>query len=118
MLRITAVGIVVIVGCGCISSAGRSTARYATVDDVTANSPFSSGYCVAAVDGKSVERARSATETVIPLALVDPGEHTLSLHTRGGETPVETNVTAVFEAGKRYRIKNDNGELSVVEANH
>lgn len=118
VVRITVVGAVVTAICGCISSARRLDARYAIVDDVTGKAPSESGYCVVAVDGKPVQRARSGVDTVIPMALIDPGEHELSLNTRNAGSPAETIVSATFEAGKRYRIKNENGEVSVVEDNH
>ena len=114
-VRITGVGVLVTALCGCISSAGRPAAQYARVDDVTGEAPFVSGYCVVAVDGKPVQRARSAVDTVIPIALIDPGEHTLSVKIRGAEPPAEMTVSARFEEGKRYRLKRENGEVSVVE---
>lgn len=118
MVLITAVGILVMACSGCISSAGRLDARYAIVDDVTREAPFVSGSCVVAVDGKPVQRARSGVVTVIPMALVDPGEHTLSLKSHDADLPAETTVSATFEACKRYRIKHENGEVSIVEESH
>jgi hypothetical protein len=115
MFRITVVGILVTALCGCISARGHFGVRHAIVDDVTGKSPFVSGYCVVAVDGKPVRRAKSATVTVIPMALVESGEHTLTLNVGSGDALAESTVTATFEAGKGYRIKSENGKLSVVE---
>lgn len=44
---------------------------------------------------------------MIPMVVVEPGEHTLTIG--------EATVTATFEAGKSYLIKSEDGELSVVE---
>ena len=93
--------------CGCVSSTGNVGGRQAIVDDVTGKAPYVSGYCVDAVDGKLVQRAKSSMVTVVPVVVVDPGQHTLTIG--------ERTVTGTFEAGKSYRIKSENGELSVVE---
>ncbi len=93
--------------CGCVSSTGNFSGRQAIVDDVTGKAPYVTGYCVVAVDGEPVQRAKSSTVTIIPMVIVEPGHHTLTIG--------ERTVTATFEAGKSYRIKSENGELSVVE---
>ena len=107
MSRVAVSGCFGLLLCGCVSSTGSVGGRQAIVDDVTGKAPYLSGYCVDAVDGKPVRRATSSTVTVIPMALVDPGRHALTIG--------ERTVTAVFEAGKSYRIKNEHGTLSVVE---
>ena len=115
MFRIALAGIVVSALCGCVSSSGAYGDRHAIVDDITGKAPYLADYCIVAVDGKPVKRARSATVTVIPMALVEPGEHTLTLVVGSEDSLAKSTVTATFEAGKGYRIKSENGELSVVE---
>lgn len=92
---------------GCVSSADHFRAQHAIIDDVNAHPPCLSAYCVVAVDGKPAQRAKSSVVTVIPMVVVEPGEHTLTIG--------EATVTATFEAGKSYLIKSEDGELSVVE---
>jgi hypothetical protein len=107
MSKIAIAGIVGMALCGCVSSPANFGARHAIIDDVTDKSPYISGYCVVAVDGKPPQRAKSPTVTTIPMVMVEHGEHTITIG--------ETTVTANFEAGKGYRIKSENGDLSVVE---
>lgn len=110
MAKISIVGMFLTAVCGC-TSAGHLEARYAVVDDVTDKAPLG----VVAVDGKPVQRLHDSWVTVVPMALVDPGEHTLRLKPHDAESPAETTVSATFEAGKRYRLNRENGEVSVVE---
>ena len=101
--------------CGCASPAPRVDRPHATVNDVAVRAPLDSGYQVVAVDGKPVKRARSSIHTVVPFALIEPGSHTLSVEPRSGGTLKATTVSASFEAGKRYRLKLENDEVTVVE---
>jgi hypothetical protein len=64
--------------CGCSSSTGRWERR-AILDDVTGNTPFLTGSCVVAVDGKPVERCRDSFVTVIPMVELEPGRHAITL---------------------------------------
>ncbi|MBC8871357.1 MAG: hypothetical protein H8E44_18175 [Planctomycetes bacterium] len=115
MFRSTVAVILVTALGGCVSSPLHSVDRHAIVDDVTSKAPYIADNCVVAVDGKPVRRARSPTVTVIPMALVEAGEHTLTLNILSKDSLAYSTVTATFEAGKGYRIKSENGELSVVE---
>jgi hypothetical protein len=112
-MRTFAVITIAAVTCGCLSSGG-SSARRATVDDVTGNAPFISGYSVVAVDGKPVKRCSDPFVTVIPIVELEPGRHTLTLRL-ADENRNNSTVTGEFVAGKSYRVKSENGKLSIVE---
>jgi hypothetical protein len=78
------------------------------------NPPFLTGSCVVAVDGKPVERCRDSFVTVIPMVELEPGRHAITLGLPG-ETRNPRTVTGDFEAGRSYRIKSQDGVLSIVE---
>jgi len=99
--------------CGCLSSSGSSGQR-AIVDDVTARPPYVSGCGVVAVDGKPANRRRDPFVTMIPLVELEPGTHTLTVRL-ADEDGNESTISGDFEAGKSYRVKSENGNLSIVE---
>ena len=111
----TLAAIIAVAMCGCIYTAGSFGRRHAIVDDVTSDPPFVAGYCVIAVDGKPVKRCRDPFLTVIPLVDLEPGTHKLTLQL-ADEKGNQSTVSADFESGKRYRIKSEDGELSIVES--
>ena len=100
---------------GCVATASRVHGPHATIDDVAVPATLDSGYKVVAVDGKPVERARSSIDTVVPVAIIQPGTHTLSIEPHFGATLEATTVSAAFEAGKRYRLKFEDEGVTVVE---
>jgi hypothetical protein len=109
------IGLVVLCLCGCTALRPRSS--YAIVNDVT-NQPIDAGYRVLDVDGKPVKRTEGIITTVIPMAIVEPGTHTLKIEP-GKDAVQVTTVSASFEAGKLYRIVPDgnNNSVTVVEEN-
>ena len=107
MARLVCVLIVAIATCGCVSTFDNVSSRHAIINDVTVRDPYLADYCVQAVDGEPVQRVSSPVATMVPLAIAEPGEHTLTIG--------KSHVTAYFESGKSYRIKKENDALSVVE---
>ncbi len=76
------------------------------IDDVTQ----ANGYEIVAVDGADVVRKRNSIVTLVPAVLASPGEHTLKLNPRAGESLQPKTIVASLEAGKRYRLTLD-GEV-------
>lgn len=110
------IGLVALCMCSCTALRPRST--YAIVNDITGAETIDSGYLVLAVDGKPVKRTEGIITTVIPMAIVEPGTHTLKIEP-GKDAAQVTTVSASFEAGKLYRIVPDrnNNSVTVVEDN-
>jgi hypothetical protein len=106
---------VAVLGCAAVGSLTPSSTTHAIIDDVTGNPATVAGYRIAQVDGHDVERARSHVITYVPVAIVTPGKHTLTLEPKDGETPETATVSASFEAGKRYRIRRQSDAIVVVE---
>jgi hypothetical protein len=108
---------VAILGCASLGSLTPSSTTHAMIDDVTGGPPLVAGHCIAQVDGQPVVRAEGRMITYIPVVVVTPGEHTLTLELNNGEdTPEKITLTGTFEAGKRYRIKhNVDGALKIIE---
>ncbi|MBM4088985.1 MAG: hypothetical protein FJ276_06060 [Planctomycetes bacterium] len=52
--------------------------------------------------------------TMIPLVELEPGTHTLTVRL-ADEDGNESTISGDFEAGKSYRVKSENGNLSIVE---
>ena len=117
MRPVLAVGAVTLAACACAScESSTPAAPHAVINDVAVKHTVDSGYHLVAVDGKPVERVQSdGLITYVPLAIVEPGTHTLSLEPRDGSTPEVTTVTTTLEAGKRYRFKRENNSVTVVE---
>jgi hypothetical protein len=117
MQRLSVLGAVTVavLGCASLGSLTPSSTSDAVIDDVTGKPPFVAGSCITAVDGHAVDRARGHVVTYVPVAIVTPGKHTLTVKLSDGETPETTTVSASFEAGKRYRIKRNNDSVIVVE---
>lgn len=113
VLRILVALVVVTTICGCSSNAVRWDQR-AILDDVTGKPPFVTGHCVVAVDGKPVKRCRDPFVTVIPMVELEPGTHVITVRLTD-ESGNPMTVSGGFEAGKRYKIKSRDRELSVVE---
>jgi hypothetical protein len=89
------VGIVMAASCG---------APTATVEDFVLDGRAE----LLTVDGQPVRRASSKYVTVVPVALVEPGNHTFRVRLRADErgAPEETLiVSATLSAGKGYRLE-------------
>jgi hypothetical protein len=106
---------------GCASRASFRHAEaptHASVYDITVPASLGSGYRIAQVDGKEVERAESNIHTVAPWAVVPPGQHTLSLEPVEGAAGTPTTLSAKFVAGKSYRLEqNGAGSVTLAEEN-
>lgn len=77
---------------GCLTQRPR-----ATIDDCNGD-----GYRVVAVDGKPTVRASHPIHTVIPEVIVEPGEHTLTIHPDGADETFE--IAATITSGAQYRV--------------
>lgn len=106
---------ILLVACGCSSPSAYVDSSHATINDVAVPAPKDSGYQVVAVDGKLVQRKESSVVTVVPYAIVQPGKHTLSLAPQSGNDLEALTVSAEFEAGKQYRLKLEDGVVTVIE---
>jgi hypothetical protein len=117
MQRLSLLGavMVAVLGCAAVGSLTPSSTTHAIIDDVSGRPPIIAGYCITQVDGHGVERARSHVITYVPVAIVPPGKHTLTLELKDGETPTTTTVSASFVAGKRYRIRRQDDAIVVLE---
>ncbi len=100
---------------GCVSGTNPFPTDRAIINDVAVRSQLDSGYRVTQVDGQAADRAQSKLVTVVPFVLVKPGERRLGLQPRTGEDLSPIEVTATFDAGKRYRLKRDGDVVTVVE---
>lgn len=110
-MRNLAIIILAATACGCLSG---SSKRHAIVNDVTTKPPFVCDYGVVAVDGKPVTRCKDSFVTVVPMVELEPGTHTLTVRLADKDGKKAT-VTGDFAAGKGYRIRSENGTLSIVE---
>jgi len=99
--------------CGC--SVSQTPGPHATINDVAAKPQLDSGYRLIAVDGRPVERARSALATVVPFALVEPGRRALTLEAKRDPALEHVTISAELEEGKRYRFAVEGGNIVVVE---
>jgi len=107
---------ILIVTLGCSAGGRAFPADKATINDVAIRSTEDSGYRVVSVDGKPCERAASRYVNVVPLVLVEPGEHELSIEAKdAGSALPPLKVTATVEPGKRYRFAKDGESVAVVE---
>ncbi len=106
---------VAVLGCASLNSLKPISTTDAVIDDVTGRAPFIGGSCITAVDGQPVDRARGRVVTYVPVAIVRPGTHTLTVKLPEGETPETMTVSASFEAGKRYRIRRETDRVAVIE---
>jgi hypothetical protein len=109
------IGLIAVALCGCTSPASRARNTYALLDDVSVPQEPNYDYKVVAVDGKPVERMHGYLATYVPYAVIEPGNHTLSLDPDVLSTAQATTLSASFEAGKTYRIKRENETVTVVE---
>jgi len=89
----------------------------AFINDVSVPYAINTGYTVAAIDGKPVERLRGKVVTMVPYAIVVPGTHSLTLRPeKTSELPQEDiSITTTFEADKTYRVASQDGRISMVE---
>jgi len=99
--------------CGC--STMRHEIPHATINDVAVRSELNSGYRLVAVDGRPVERQKSKVNTVVPYAIITPGNHTLTLEPELGSNNPKTTISANIEEGKHYRFAVKEGNVVVVE---
>ena len=107
---------ILIVTIGCSAGGGAFPENKATINDVAIRSTEDVGYRVVSVDGKPCERAASRYVSVVPLVLVEPGEHELSIEAKdAGSALPPLKVTATVEPGKRYRFIKDGESVVVVE---
>ena len=107
---------ILIVTLGCSVGGGAFPANKATINDVAVRSTEDVGYRVVSVDGKPCERAASRYVSVVPLVLVDQGEHELSIEAKdAGSALPPLKVKATVEPGKRYRFAKDGESVVVVE---
>lgn len=95
--------------CGCQSIAPPDSPSSAVLDDCTT----ALDWHVVAVDGQLPTRRRHPVVTVVPLVQLEPGEHTLTVESLDGQETFA--VTGNFKAGQSYRLKMEQGRLSVVE---
>lgn len=54
--------------------------------------------------------------TVVPLVLLDAGEHTLTLQSDTGKDLPVLKLTARFDARKRYRLERQGSVVSIVKS--
>jgi hypothetical protein len=93
-----------------------SSAPRALIEDLTESNPTNPSYFVVAVDGKPARRMEGDMIDPTPCVVVTPGNHTLNLEQRTGESPKSATISSSFQAGKRYRIKDEDGEPVIAEA--
>ena len=105
--------VLVLALCGC--SALRNQRPHATINDLTVSAELDSGYRLIAVDGKPVEREEGIVNTVVPFAIVAPGNHTLTLEPQSASNNPKTKISVNVDAGKRYRFAVEKGNVVVVE---
>jgi hypothetical protein len=85
----------------------------AFINDTTSKSPCCH---VIAVDGKPPERVSHPTITMLPNAVIKPGEHTITAVTEKNTKNEKTVVvTFYFESGKWYLLRYQNEQLHIVE---
>jgi hypothetical protein len=82
--------------------------QHAVINDIATVGQTGPGYMVTKVDGKPVKRASNSDKTAVPVALVEPGQHELTLKLKGGGGP-EVNISADIHAHCEYRITQDGG---------
>jgi len=94
----------------------QDTNGYAVINDIAVRRGIDSGYRLIAVDGHDVRRIRGRFVTMVPFALVPPGEHSLTVESKDGNSS-KTMLTFVakLEIGKRYRFELNEDTLSVIE---
>ena len=105
--------VIVLAVCGCSSL--RHQTPHAIINDVAVGQESDTGYHLAAVDGKPVERQRSHINTVVPFAIVAPGHHTLILEPKLGSNNKRTSIQVDVEEGKRYRFAVNEGNVVLIE---
>ena len=89
--------------------------RHAEINDVTVRQELQTGYRLVAVDGKPVQRLKSSVNTVIPFAVVPPGNHTLGLEPDLHSDKPRITISADLAEGKRYRFAAREQGVVVVE---
>lgn len=111
MIRGLTIGLALMAISGCAKSGGPKNSSI--INDVAVKAPLDSGYRVAAVDGKAAKRAEG--KSMVPVVIVQPGVHTLSLEPKEPGELKEVSIIAPIEGGKRYRLKHENDEVTLVD---
>jgi hypothetical protein len=109
------IGAITIAVSGCAWTNSLDMKPHATINDVDVKPRDDSGYELVAIDDKPVERKQSRLKKTPPYALVEPGVHklTLSPKSTANPQPKPTTISAVIEAGGKYRIKVSKEDESV-----
>lgn len=115
MRKVVSLQVILVALVGCATGGNPFPADKALVNDVSVSAALDSGYRVSEVDGVPAQRAYSGVVTVVPYVVLTAGEHTLAVESRSGNSLPTAEVTATFEAGKRYRLERKANALLVVE---
>jgi hypothetical protein len=115
MIRCLTIGVALLAISGCASTKSGGARNSSIINDVAVKAPLDSGYRVAAVDGKAAKRAEGGHfTTMVPVVIIQPGVHTLSLEPKEPGELKEVTITALIEGGKRYRLKHENDEVTLI----
>jgi len=99
-----------------LTGCNESNHNVALLNDVAVRVEEDSGYRVISVNGKKEKRLSSSFVTVVPFVVVDPGVHVIGVRKTETSNP-QSSFSANFEAGKRYRIKEERGTFLLIEEN-
>ncbi|TWU17163.1 hypothetical protein Pla52o_55050 [Novipirellula galeiformis] len=91
------------------------TSHYAVIDDVTRMKHIGPAYCLVSVDDGPVQRRRGRFVTMVPLALVAPGDRRLQLQLDRDDPESRVTINAKLEQGVRYQLRLDNEIVRLVE---
>jgi hypothetical protein len=115
MIRGLTIGLALVAIAGCISGKSGGPNNSSIINDVAVKEPLDSGYRVAAVDGKDPRRAEGGhLRPMVPVVIIPPGVHTLTLEPKEPGELKEVTIIAPIEGGKRYRLKHENDEVTLV----
>lgn len=116
MTRSLTIGLALVAISGCASTRSGGARNSSIINDVAVKAPLDSGYRVAAVDGQAARRAEGGhLRPMVPVVIIPPGVHTLSLEPKEPGELKEQTITAVIDGGKRYRLKHENDEVTLVD---